>query len=58
MTKKFVYDRLPKIKFVRGCNGFDGDVRDLVSEHRVSRTGSVREKFLKIKANEEYALAA
>ena len=44
---------------LRGCNGFDGDEWGLISEHRVSRTGSVREKLLfKIKANEDYALAA
>ena len=45
--------------FSRGCNGFDGDRRDLISEQRVSRTGSVRENLLlNIEADEEYALAA
>lgn len=58
LTLKNIFCRICETIF-RGCNGFDGDRRDSISEHRVSRTGLVREKFaLNIKADEEYALAA
>lgn len=56
-SEKFLYN-LRKI-LLRGCNGFDGDRWDLISEQRVSRTASVREKFaLNIKADNDFAMAA
>ena len=46
----FQFNRKFSLAPNRGCNGFDGDARDLVSEHRVSRTDSVRDKLFQNKS--------